>query len=236
MPMDVATKNCPDQTAGRRHPRPPVRQFPMKSSTPSPLARSGTWEPWQPIWPAEPSASRRPCAGAWPAKGGPPEGETLLATPDQVQAANATSNVQVRHDWGDDLLDNFRQNYEDLDVMLQGWTDWSIGCWHRRRWHHVRRELCRPPDPGTGNPRLGTCAPAIPAQGDLDGDGIVALLPASEMLVPTVLPAHRAVDDASRVSLRDRRRSRGRDAGARRGGHRRRLQPCPHAHPRTSPS
>ncbi len=121
-------------------------------------------------------AMRRGLAG----EGGPPEGETLLATPDQVQAANATSNVQIRHDWGDDLLDVFRQNYEDLDVMLQGWTDWTIGCWHRRRgtmsaesYVDLRiQELVihdwdmRARDTGVG---------------DLDSDGIVALLPASEM-------------------------------------------------------
>ena len=121
-------------------------------------------------------AMRRGLAG----EGGPPEGETLLATPDQVQAANATSNVQIRHDWGEDLLDNFQQNYEDLDVMLQGWTDWTIGCWHRRRgtmsaesYVDLRiQELVihdwdmRARDTGVG---------------DLDPEGIVALLPASEM-------------------------------------------------------
>ena len=121
-------------------------------------------------------AMRRGLAG----EGGPPEGKTLLATPDQVQAANATSNVQIRHDWGEDLLDNFQQNYEDLDVMLQGWTDWTIGCWHRRRgtisaesYVDLRiQELVihdwdmRARDTGVG---------------DLDPEGIVALLPASEM-------------------------------------------------------
>ncbi len=113
-------------------------------------------------------------------EGGPPEGETILATPDQVQAANATSNVQVRHDWGDDLLDNFRQNYDDLDVMLQGWTDWSIGCWHRRRgtmsaesYVDLRIQELVIHD---WDMRAGTTG-----QGDLDPEGIVALLPASEM-------------------------------------------------------
>ena len=112
--------------------------------------------------------------------GGPPPGESILPTPDQVQASNATSNVQVRHEWGDDLLDNFQQNYADLDVMLQGWTDWTIGCWHRRRgtmsaesYVDLRIQELVIHD---WDMRAGTSG-----QGDLDPDGIVALLPASEM-------------------------------------------------------
>ena len=121
-------------------------------------------------------AMRRGLAG----EGGPPEGESILPTPDQVQAANATSNVQIRHDWGDDLLDVFHQNYEDLDVLLRGWTDWSIGCWHRRRGTmsaesyvdlRIQELVIHDWDMRAGDT----------GEGDLDSDGIVALLPASEM-------------------------------------------------------
>ena len=113
-------------------------------------------------------------------EGGPPEGETLVASPDQVQQANATSNVQTRNEWGDDLLDNFKDWYEELDGMLQGWTDWSIGCWHRRRGTisassyvdlRIQELVIHDWDMRAGNT----------GQGDLDPEGIVALLPASEM-------------------------------------------------------
>ena len=116
---------------------------------------------------------------------GPPEGETLIASPDQVQQANAASNVQSRNEWGDDLLDNFKDWYEELDETLRGWSDWNIGCWHRRRgaitassYVDLRiQELVihdwdmRAPD--FLNDRTG--------EGDLDPEGVVALLPASEM-------------------------------------------------------
>ncbi len=126
-------------------------------------------------------AMLRGLAGA----GGPPEGETQLASPDQVQQANATSNVQSRNEWGDDLLDNFKEWYEELDETLRGWSDWNIGCWHRRRgtitassYVDLRiQELVihdwdmRAPD--FLNDRTGA--------GNLDPEGAVALLPASEM-------------------------------------------------------
>ena len=113
-------------------------------------------------------------------EGGPPEGETQLASPDQVQQANATSNVQTRNEWGDDLLVNFKDWYEELDEMLQGWSDWSIGCWHRRRGTisassyvdlRIQELVIHDWDMRAGDT----------GQGDLDPEGIVALLPASEM-------------------------------------------------------
>ncbi len=113
-------------------------------------------------------------------EGGPPEGETLVASPDQVQQANATSNVQTRNEWGDDLLDNLKDWYEELDEMLQGWTDWSVGCWHRRRGTisassyvdlRIQELVIHDWDMRAGNT----------GRGDLDPEGIVALLPASEM-------------------------------------------------------
>lgn len=111
---------------------------------------------------------------------GPPEGETRLASPDQVQQANATSNVQSRNEWGDDLLDNFQNWYEELDETLRGWSDWNIGCWHRRRGAitassyvdlRIQELVIHDWDMRSGGA----------GQGDLDGEGIVALLPASEM-------------------------------------------------------
>ena len=113
-------------------------------------------------------------------EGGPPEGETLVASPDQVQQANATSNVQTRNEWGDALLDNFKDRYEELDEMLRGWTDWSVGCWHRRRGTisaisyvdlRIQELVIHDWDMRAGDT----------GQGDLDPEGIVALLPASEM-------------------------------------------------------
>ena len=113
-------------------------------------------------------------------EGGPPEGETLVASPDQVQQANATSNVQSRNEWGDDLLDNFRNWYGELDETLSGWSDWSIGCWHRRRGTisassyvdlRIQELVIHDWDMRAGDT----------GEGDLDPEGIVALLPASEM-------------------------------------------------------
>ena len=121
-------------------------------------------------------AMLRGLAGA----GGPPEGETLMASPDQVQQANAVSNVQTRNEWGDDLLDNFRDWYEELDETLRDWSDWSIGCWHRRRGTisassyvdlRIQELVIHDWDMRAGNT----------GQGDLDPEGVVALLPASEM-------------------------------------------------------
>ena len=113
-------------------------------------------------------------------EGGPPEGETLMASPDQVQQSNATSNVQTRNEWGDALLDNFQNWYEELDATLRGWTDWSIGCWHRRRGTisassyvdlRIQELVIHDWDMRAGNS----------GEGNLDPEGIVALLPASEM-------------------------------------------------------
>ena len=179
MPMDVATKIALiKRLAGDIHGR-------LSASSTDDLNAQSACSEWDVGTVAahlaggavrQQEAMRRGLAG----EGGPPEGETLLATPDQVQAANATSNVQIRHDWGDDLLDVFQQNYEDLDVLLQGWGDWTIGCWHRRRGTmsaesyvdlRIQELVIHDWDMRAGNTGVG----------DLDPDGIVALLPASEM-------------------------------------------------------
>lgn len=113
-------------------------------------------------------------------QGGPPPGEETLPTADQVQQSNATSNVQTRNEWGDALLGNFQQNYQDLDDLLQGWSDWSIGCWHRRRGAisaesyvdlRIQELVIHDWDIRSGGA----------GSGDLDSEGAVALLPASEM-------------------------------------------------------
>ena len=113
-------------------------------------------------------------------QGGPPEGEETLPTADQVQQSNATSNVQARNEWGDALLDNLQQNYQELDNLLQGWSDWSIGCWHRRRGTisaesyvdlRIQELVIHDWDIRSGGA----------GSGDLDPEGAVALLPASEM-------------------------------------------------------
>ena len=179
MPMDVATKIALiKRLAGDIHGR-------LSASSEDDLNAQSACSEWDVGTVAahlaggavrQQEAMRRGLAG----EGGPPEGETRLATPDQVQAANATSNVQIRHDWGDDLLDVFQQNYEDLDVLLQGWGDWTIGCWHRRRGTmsaesyvdlRIQELVIHDWDMRAGNTGVG----------DLDPDGIVALLPASEM-------------------------------------------------------
>lgn len=112
--------------------------------------------------------------------GGPPAGESGLATPDQVQQANAVNNAQMRAEMGADLLDNFRRNYEDLDALLRDWTDWSIGCWHRRRGTitagsyvdlRIQELVIHDWDMRSGGAGAGA----------LDAEGVVALLPASEM-------------------------------------------------------
>jgi len=113
-------------------------------------------------------------------QGGPPPGEETLPSADQVQQSNATSNVQARNEWGDALLDNLRQNYQELDDLLQGWSDWSIGCWHRRRGTisaesyvdlRIQELVIHDWDIRSGGA----------GSGDLDPEGAVALLPASEM-------------------------------------------------------
>ena len=113
-------------------------------------------------------------------EGGPPAGETAMPTPDQVQQSNAVSNVQLRDEWGDALLDNFRAGYEALDETLRGWTDWGIGCWHRRRGTisaasyvdlRIQELVIHDWDIRAGNT----------GEGELDAEGIAALLPASEM-------------------------------------------------------
>ncbi|MXZ89970.1 MAG: maleylpyruvate isomerase family protein [Chloroflexi bacterium] len=112
--------------------------------------------------------------------GGPPPGEETQPTPDQVQQSNAVNNVQTRNEWGDALLDNFQQGYESLDDTLQSWSDWSIGCWHRRRGTitaesyvdlRIQELVIHDWDIRSGG--IGV--------GELDGEGIVALLPASGM-------------------------------------------------------
>ena len=111
---------------------------------------------------------------------GPPEGETARPTPDQVQQANAVNNARMRREWGDALLDNFRQGYADLDATLRGWTDWSIVCWHRRRGAitaagyvdlRIQELVIHDWDMRSGGTGVG----------DLDSEGIMALLPASAM-------------------------------------------------------
>ena len=113
-------------------------------------------------------------------QGGPPPGEETLPTADQVQQSNATSNVQARNEWGDALLDNFQQNYQELDDLLQGWGDWSVGCWHRRRGTisaesyvdlRIQELVIHDWDIRSGGAGCG----------ELDQEGAVALLPASEM-------------------------------------------------------
>ena len=113
-------------------------------------------------------------------QGGPPPGEETLPTADQVQQSNATSNVQARNEWGDALLDNFQQNYQELDDLLQGWGDWSVGCWHRRRGTisaesyvdlRIQELVIHDWDIRSGGA----------GSGELDQEGAVALLPASEM-------------------------------------------------------
>ncbi len=112
--------------------------------------------------------------------GGPPPGEETRSTPDQVQQANAVNNVQMRQEWGDALLDNFQQGYEELDATLQGWGDWSIGCWHRRRGTisaesyvdlRIQELVIHDWDMRSGGSGAG----------DLDAEGADVLLPASEM-------------------------------------------------------
>ena len=113
-------------------------------------------------------------------QGGPPQGEETLPSADQVQQSNAVNNVQIRNEWGDALLDNFQQNYQELDDLLQGWSDWSIGCWHRRRGTisaesyvdlRIQELVIHDWDIRSGGA----------GSGDLDSEGAVALLPASEM-------------------------------------------------------
>ena len=113
-------------------------------------------------------------------QGGPPPGEENRPTADQVQQSNAVNNVQTRNELGDALLDNFQQGYDDLDELLQGWSDWSIGCWHRRRGTisaesyvdlRIQELVIHDWDMRSGGE--GT--------GNLDAEGAVALLPASEM-------------------------------------------------------
>lgn len=113
-------------------------------------------------------------------QGGPPPGEETLPTADQVQQSNATSNVQARNEWGDALLDNFQQNYQELDDLLRGWGDWSVGCWHRRRGTisaesyvdlRIQELVIHDWDIRSGGA----------GSGELDQEGAVALLPASEM-------------------------------------------------------
>ena len=112
-------------------------------------------------------------------EGGPPD-DGAPSTPDQVQQSNAVNNAQMRAELGDGLLDNFQQRYQELDEMLRGWSDWSIGCWHRRRGTmpagsyvdlRIQELVIHDWDMRSG----GT------GDGELDAEGARALLPASEM-------------------------------------------------------
>ena len=113
-------------------------------------------------------------------EGGPPEGESVMPTADQVQQANVVNNAEMRREWGDALLDNFQQWYQELDDTLRDWTDWSIGCWHRRRGTisassyldlRIQELVIHDWDIRSGDT----------GEGELDADGAVALLPGSEM-------------------------------------------------------
>ena len=113
-------------------------------------------------------------------QGGPPPGEETQPSPDQVQQSNAVNNVQSRNEMGDALLDNFQREYDELDALLREWTDWSIGCWHRRRGTisaesyvdlRIQELVIHDWDMRSGGK----------GEGELDAEGAVALLPASEM-------------------------------------------------------
>ena len=113
-------------------------------------------------------------------QGGPPAGEENLPTADDVQQSNAVNNAQMRQEWGDALLDNFQQGYEDLDNTLRDWADWTIGCWHRRRGTitaesyvdlRIQELVIHDWDMRSGGAGAG----------ELDPEGAEALLPASEM-------------------------------------------------------
>ena len=113
-------------------------------------------------------------------QGGPPAGEETQPTPDQVRQSNAVNNVQTRNEWGDAVLDNLQQGYRDLDALLNEWTDWSIGCWHRRRGTisaesyvdlRIQELVIHDWDIRSGG--VG--------DGHLDAPGAIALLPASQM-------------------------------------------------------
>ena len=154
-------------------------------------------------------------------EGGPPEGESVMPTADQVQQANAVNNVEMRREWGDALLDNFQQWYQELDDTLRDWTDWSIGCWHRRRGTisassyldlRIQELVIHDWDMRSGGA----------GEGELDADGAAALLPGIGDVVPTLLPPHGPADHTGGVSLRSGRRRR-RVPEPRCGGYRRRL-------------
>ena len=113
-------------------------------------------------------------------QGGPPEGVSGITTPDEIQQRNALSNRQFRDELGETLLDRFRDEYATLNDLLQGWTDWSIGCWHHRRGTisadgyldlRIQELVIHDWDMRSG----GT------GQAALDADGVIALLPGSEM-------------------------------------------------------
>lgn len=112
--------------------------------------------------------------------GGPPEGTAGVTTPDQVQQRNAMTNRQFREELGDTLLDRFRDEYAALDALLQGWTDWTIGCWHQRRGMmsaasyldlRIQELVIHDWDMRSGGTR----------QAPMDADGVIALLPGSAM-------------------------------------------------------
>ncbi len=111
---------------------------------------------------------------------GPPDGNLTVTTPDDVQQRNAVSNRQLREAFGEELLTRFRDAYAELDDLLTSWTDWSIGCWHHRRGTmsadsyldlRIQELVIHDWDMRSG----GT------GQAALDHNGILALLPVSEM-------------------------------------------------------
>jgi uncharacterized protein (TIGR03083 family) len=113
-------------------------------------------------------------------QGGPPEGVAGVTTPDQVQQRNALTNRQFRDELGETLLDRFRDEYAALDDLLQGWTDWTIGCWHQRRGTmlaasyldlRIQELVIHDWDIRSGGA----------GQTAMDADGVIALLPGSEM-------------------------------------------------------
>ena len=113
-------------------------------------------------------------------QGGPPEGVAGVTTPDQVQQRNALTNRQFRDELADTLLERFRNEYAALDDLLQGWTDWTIGCWHQRRGTmsadsyldlRIQELVIHDWDIRSGGA----------GQAAMDPDGVMALLPGSEM-------------------------------------------------------
>ncbi len=112
--------------------------------------------------------------------GGPPVGVAGVTTPDEVQQRNAISNRQLRDEFGEGLLDRFRDAYDTLHALLSSWSDWTVGCWHHRRGTmsadsyldlRIQELVIHDWDMRSG----GT------DQATMDAAGVVALLPVSAM-------------------------------------------------------